>query len=60
MTTITTVRGLVRKDLHDEDSSNYRWTDAVLDRHIGRAVNEYSVAAPLEQKSTLTTTAGAP
>ncbi len=58
MTTITTVRGLVRKDLHDEDSSNYRWTDAVLDRHIGRAVNEYSVAAPLEQKSTLTTTAG--
>src|SRR6476646_8205183 len=58
MTTIATVRALVRKDLHDEDSSNYRWTDAVLDRHIGRAVNEYSIAAPLEQKSTLTTTAG--
>ena len=57
MTTITTVRALVRKDLHDEDASNYRWTDAVLDRHTGRAVNEYSIAAPLEQKSTLTTTA---
>ena len=58
MTTIATVRALVRKDLHDEDASNYRWADAVLDRHIGRAVNEYSIAAPLEQKSTLTTTAG--
>src|SRR5256885_17867 len=32
MTTIATVRALVRKDLHDEDASNYRWTDAVLDR----------------------------
>ena len=44
--------------MHDEDSSAYRWTDAVLDRHIGRAVGEYSLHAPLEQKSTLTTTAG--
>ena len=37
---ITVIRGNVRKDLHDEDSSNYRWTDAVLDRHIehGRRV----------------------
>ncbi len=58
MTTIASVRALVRKDLHDEDATAYRWTDTVLDRHIGRAVNEYSVAAPLEQKSTLTTTAG--
>jgi hypothetical protein len=51
-------RALVRKDLHDEDSGNYRWTDAVLDRHIGRAVNEYALHAPLEQRTTLTTTAG--
>jgi hypothetical protein len=51
-------RTLVRRDLHDEDSSNYRWTDTVLDRHIGRAVNEYSLHAPLEDKDTLTTTAG--
>jgi hypothetical protein len=55
---ITTIRANVRKDLHDEDSSNYRWTDAVLDRHIQRAVAEYSLHAPREQKSTLTTTAG--
>ncbi len=57
-TTITTIRARVRQDLHDEDSSAYRWTDAVLDRHIGRAVAEYSLRAPLEQKSTLTTAAG--
>ena len=55
---LAAVRALVRKDLHDEDSGAYRWTDAVLDRHIVRAVNEYSLHAPLEQKSTLTTTAG--
>ncbi len=57
-TTITTIRARVRQDLHDEDASAYRWTDAVLDRHIARAVGEYSLYAPLEQKSTLTTTAG--
>ncbi|HZP58581.1 MAG TPA: hypothetical protein VFC53_13680 [Dehalococcoidia bacterium] len=55
---ISEIRADVRKDLHDEDSSNYRWTDAVLDRHIGRAVTEYSVASPREQKTTLTTTPG--
>ena len=53
---ITIIRANVRKDLHDEDSSNYRWTDAVLDRHIGRAVIEYSIADPLEQKTTLAAT----
>ncbi len=57
-TTIATIRARVRQDLHDEDSSAYRWTDAVLDRHIGRAAGEYSLHAPLEQKSTLTTTGG--
>jgi hypothetical protein len=58
MTTIATIRARVRQDLHDEDSANYRWTDAVLDRHIGRGVNEYSLHAPLEQKTTLTATPG--
>lgn len=58
MTTISDIRSRVRTDLHDEDSQNYRWTDAELDRHIGRAVNELSLAAPLEAKTTLTTTAG--
>jgi hypothetical protein len=56
--TLAALRALVRKDLHDEDSAAYRWTDAVLDRHITRAVNEYSLHAPREQKTTLTTTAG--
>ena len=55
---ISAIRANVRKDLHDEDSSNYRWTDAVLDRHIARAVVEYSIADPLEQKTTLTATPG--
>lgn len=57
-TTIATIRARVRQDLHDEDSSAYRWTDAVLDRHLGRAVSDYSLYCPLEQKTTLTTTAG--
>ncbi len=52
------MRVRLRKDLHDEDSSNYRWTDAELERHIGRAVAELSLACPLEAKATLTTTAG--
>ncbi len=57
-TTIATIRARVRQDLHDEDSAAYRWTDAVLDRHIGRAAGEYSLFAPLEQKTTLTATPG--
>ncbi|MHB8514551.1 MAG: phage adaptor protein [Dehalococcoidia bacterium] len=55
---ITVIRTNVRKDLHDEDASAYRWTDSSLDRHIGRAVAEYSIAAPLEQRSTVTTAPG--
>ena len=58
MTTLADVRARVRQDLHDEDAAAYVWSDAVLDRHITHAVNDYSVDAPLEQKSTLTTTAG--
>jgi hypothetical protein len=55
---IAEIRANVRKDLHDEDSAAFLWTDAVLDRHITRAVREYSIEAPLEQKTTLQTTAG--
>jgi len=54
----TEIRTDVRRDLHDEDAAAYRWTDTVLDRHIARAVTEYSVASPHEEKTTLTTTAG--
>jgi hypothetical protein len=47
---------LVRKDLHDEDSGNYRWTDAELTRHINRAVKELSEKLPLPARATLPTT----
>jgi hypothetical protein len=58
MTVIADIRARVRQDLHDEDAAAYLWTDAVLDRHIGHAAADYSIACPLEQKTTLTTTAG--
>lgn len=50
------MRAQVRQDLHDEDESSYRWTDEELDRHIGHAVRELSLAVPLEAKATLVTT----
>ncbi|HEY8172261.1 MAG TPA: hypothetical protein VIH21_04175 [Dehalococcoidia bacterium] len=55
MSSLATIRADVRKDLHDEDSAAYRWTDSVLDRHIKRSVREYSFYNPLEQKSALVT-----
>lgn len=54
---LTTMRGLVRKDLHDEDAANYRWTDAVLERHITRAVEEYSEAVPYQAYQDITAVA---
>ncbi len=39
----------VRRDLKDEDSLNYQWTDDELERHIARAVAEFSQAMPLDQ-----------
>ena len=41
------MRASIRKDLKDTDAAAYRWTDVELDRHIGRAVAEYSEACPL-------------
>jgi hypothetical protein len=52
------MRGRLRTDLHDEDPADYRWTDGELDRHVQRAVREFSLAAPLEAKSTLVATPG--
>ena len=52
------MRTLVRRDLHDEDSGNYRWTNDELDRHISRAVKDFSEAIPYEQKATKATTSG--
>jgi hypothetical protein len=51
------MRSRIRKDLHDEDSQNYRWTDSELNRHIDHVVRELSLSCPLEAKATLTTTA---
>lgn len=56
--TLATMRAAVRQDLHDEDAAAYRWTDAVLQRHIEHALRDYSLVSPLEQKSTLSTVAG--
>ncbi len=45
-TYLSDLRGQVRKDLHDEDSASYRWSDGVLNRHIERALAEFSAASP--------------
>lgn len=52
------MRGIVRRDLHDEDAANYRWTDDELDRHIAHAVKEYSEAIPDERQLIISTVAG--
>ena len=54
---LSEMRDRLRKDLHDEDATNQRWTDAELDRHIQRAVDEFSLSVPLEAKTILSTTA---
>ena len=55
---LTDMRAIVRRDLHDEDSGSYRWTDNELNRHIDRAVKEFSEYLPYEQKATKATTSG--
>jgi len=55
---LTEMRTVVRRDLKDEDASNYRWTNDELDRHIAHAVKDFSEAIPYEQKATKATTSG--
>ncbi len=55
---LSEMRTIVRRDLHDEDSGNYRWSDDELDRHIAHAVKDFSESIPLEQKATRATTSG--
>jgi len=55
---LTEMRTIVRRDLHDEDAANYRWTNDELDRHIAHAVKDFSEAIPYEQKATKATTSG--
>ena len=52
------MRAIVRRDLHDEDDTNYRWTDEEMDRHITHAVKDFSEAVPYEQKVIKATTSG--
>ena len=55
MSNLATIRAAVRIDLQDEDATNERWANDTLDRHIERAVLEYSHVSPLEKKSTFQT-----
>jgi len=50
---------MVRQDLADVDSTQYRWTDAVLAREIDRAVDRYSAVAPQMVLSQIPTKNGA-
>ena len=50
------MRAIVRRDLHDEDANNYRWTNDELDRHIAHAMKDYSEAIPYEEKAIKATT----
>ena len=54
--TLSEIRTIVRRDLHDEDANNYRWTDDELDRHIAHAVKDFSEAISYEQKAVKATT----
>jgi hypothetical protein len=55
---LTDMRAIVRRDLRDESAGNYRWTNDELDRHVARAVKEFSEATPNPQKATKATTSG--
>jgi len=55
---LSDMRTLVRRDLKDEDASNYRWQDNEIDRAIGRAVVELSRYCPREMKTTIATVDG--
>lgn len=55
MTSLSSLRILVRRDLKDEDSANYRWTDNEVDRAIDKALADYSLYCPLQVRNTLVT-----
>jgi hypothetical protein len=46
----------VREDLQDTDPANYRWTTDEVEGAILRAVDEYSIHAPIQQQSDIATT----
>jgi len=55
---LSEMRAIVRRDLHDEDATNYRWTNDELDRHIAHAASQFSQALPAEDTADIATTAG--
>jgi hypothetical protein len=55
---LANMKDVVRRDLHDEDNTNYRWTDNELERHIAHAVKEFSGHLPLEEKAVIATSTG--
>lgn len=58
MTTITSLRDRLRRDLHDLDPGDQRWEDGQLDRHIERALGELSLSIPREANATIPVTPG--
>jgi len=52
------LRGRLRRELHDEDSAAYRWTDAEMERHLLRAADELSEVWPQEAVTVLVATPG--
>jgi hypothetical protein len=57
-TYLSDLRNQIRVDLHDDDDENYRWTDDALDRHIARALAEFSAAWPRTATTTINASAG--
>mgnify|MGYP007094577298 CR=1 FL=1 len=55
MATLAALIARMRQDLNDE-STPARWSDSQLQRHLERAIRQYSLAAPREMKSLLATT----
>jgi hypothetical protein len=50
------MRARVRQDLQDTDSENYRWSNDEVDAAIQRVVREYSLRAPIQMLTDVTTT----
>jgi len=58
MSNLATLRAALRQDLKDVAGAGERWADAVLDRHLKRAVLEYSQVSPQELTAAIATVVG--
>lgn len=52
-TYLTDALAKLRQDLQDEDSADYRWTTARLQRAVAKALRAYSAACPLTATATI-------